>query len=250
MMGLPDKDLDQFQSWSEDLLVGVGGIGTSKEDIKKSGDAYEALINYFEEIILKRKNSPGEDFIGKLIKAEEEGDKLNIKEMYGTCLLLLIAGHETTTRLIGNGMFTLFKHQEQLDYLKNNHDLIPNAIEEILRYEPPVHATVRFAENDMTYDEKSYKRGTPFAVSIAGANRDPEANNNPNEFDILRKEIKHISFGYGPHMCIGASLARIESRIAFEVLFDRYPKLNLMEKNPVWGKNLIFRGFDHLKIGT
>ena len=250
MMGLPDKDLDQFQSWSEDLLVGVGGIGTSKEDIKKSGDAYESLINYFEEIILERKNSPGEDFIGKLIEAEEEGDKLNIKEMYGTCLLLLIAGHETTTRLIGNGMFTLFRHQEQFDHLKNNFDLIPNAIEEMLRYEPPVHATVRFAENDMTYNEKPYKRGTAFAVSIAGANRDPEANNNPNEFNILREEIKHISFGYGPHMCIGASLARIESRIAFEVLFDRHPRMTLLEKNPIWGKNLIFRGFDHLKITT
>ena len=250
MMGLPDKDLDQFQSWSEDLLVGVGGIGTSKEDIKKSGDAYESLINYFEEIILERKDSPGEDFIGKLIKAEEEGDKLNIKEMYGTCLLLLIAGHETTTRLIGNGMFTLFKHQEQFNHLKNNYNLIPNAIEEMLRYEPPVHATVRFAENDMTYDKKSYKRGTAFAVSIAGANRDPEANKNPNEFNILREEIKHISFGYGPHMCIGASLARIESRIAFEVLFERYPRMALLEKNPVWGKNLIFRGFNHLKIRT
>ena len=248
MMGLPNEDLDQFQTWSEDLLVGVGGIGTSREDIKKSGDAYEALINYFEKIILSRKNSPGDDFIGKLIQAEEEGDKLNIKEMYGTCLLLLIAGHETTTRLIGNGIFTLFNHLDQMKYLKNNFDLIPNAIEEMLRFEPPVHATVRFAENDMTYDEKHYKRGTAFAVSIAGANRDPEANKNPNEFDIAREDIKHISFGYGPHMCIGASLARIESRIAFECLFERFENLELMDKNPLWGRNLIFRGFDNLKL--
>ena len=248
MMGLPNEDLDQFQAWSEDLLVGVGGIGTTKEDIKRSGDAYEALINYFEEIILSRKNSPGDDFIGKLIQAEEEGDKLNIKEMYGTCLLLLIAGHETTTRLIGNGMFTLFNHLDQMNYLKNNFDLIPNAIEEMLRFEPPVHATVRFSENDMTYNEKNYKRGTAFAVSIAGANRDPEANKNPNEFDIAREDIKHISFGYGPHMCIGASLARIESRIAFECLFERFENLELLDKNPVWGRNLIFRGFDHLKL--
>ena len=248
MMGLPNEDLNQFQAWSEDLLVGVGGIGTTREDIKRSGDAYEALINYFEEIILSRKNSPGDDFIGKLIQAEEEGDKLNIKEMYGTCLLLLIAGHETTTRLIGNGMFTLFNHLDQMNYLKNNFDLIPNAIEEMLRFEPPVHATVRFSENDMTYDEKNYKRGTAFAVSIAGANRDPEANKNPNEFDIAREDIKHISFGYGPHMCIGASLARIESRIAFECLFERFENLELIDKNPVWGKNLIFRGFDHLKL--
>ena len=248
MMGLPNEDLDQFQAWSEDLLVGVGGIGTTKEDIKRSGDAYEALINYFEETILSRKNSPGDDFIGKLIQAEEEGDKLNIKEMYGTCLLLLIAGHETTTRLIGNGMFTLFNHLDQMNYLKNNFDLIPNAIEEMLRFEPPVHATVRFSENDMTYNEKNYKRGTAFAVSIAGANRDPEANKNPNEFDIAREDIKHISFGYGPHMCIGASLARIESRIAFECLFERFENLELLDKNPVWGRNLIFRGFDHLKL--
>ena len=248
MMGLPNEDLVQFQAWSEDLLVGVGGIGTSKEDIKKSGDAYEALIRYFEEIILSRKNSPGDDFIGKLIQAEEYGDKLNIKEMYGTCLLLLIAGHETTTRLIGNGMFTLFNHQDQMSLLKKNYKLIPNAIEEMLRYEPPVHATVRFAENEMVYDGKTYKRGTPFAVSIAGANRDPEANKNPNEFDITREDIKHISFGYGPHMCIGASLARIESRIAFECLFERFKNLELEEKNPVWGRNLIFRGFDNLKL--
>ena len=247
MMGLPNEDLDQFQAWSEDLLVGVGGIGTSKEDIKKSGDAYEALINYFERIILARRDSPGDDFIGKLIQAEEEGDKLNIKEMYGTCLLLLIAGHETTTRLIGNGMFALFNHLEQMSALKSEFELIPNAIEEMLRYEPPVHATVRFAENDLSYNGKPYRRGTPFAISIAGANRDPEANANPNEFDIFRKDIKHISFGYGPHMCIGASLARIESRLAFEVLFERFKNLDL-EENPKWGKNLIFRGFDNLKI--
>ena len=248
MMGLPNEDLDQFQAWSEDLLVGVGGIGTSKEDIKKSGDAYEALIRYFEEIILSRKNSPGDDFIGKLIQAEESGDKLNIKEMYGTCLLLLIAGHETTTRLIGNGMFTLFNHLDQMSLIKNNYELIPNAIEEMLRYEPPVHATVRFAENEMVYDGKTYKRGTPFAVSIAGANRDPEANKDPNEFNITRENIKHISFGYGPHMCIGASLARIESKIAFECLFERFKNLELEDKNPVWGRNLIFRGFDNLRL--
>ncbi len=250
MMGLPNEDLDQFQAWSEDLLIGVGGIGTSKEDIKKSGDAYESLIRYFEEIILSRKNSPGDDFIGKLIQAEESGDKLNIKEMYGTCLLLLIAGHETTTRLIGNGMFSLFNHQDQMSLLKDNYELIPNAIEEMLRYEPPVHATVRFAENEMIYDGKTYKRGTPFAVSIAGANRDPEANKNPNEFNITREDIKHISFGYGPHMCIGASLARIESKIAFECLFERFKYLELEDKNPVWGRNLIFRGFDNLKLKT
>ena len=250
MMGLPDKDLNQFQMWSENLLQEVGGIGSSVKKRKLARDAYEDLIRYFEKIILSRKDNPGDDFIGKLIKAEEEGDKLNVKEMYGTCLLLLIAGHETTTRLIGNGLYSLFNHPEQFNLIRKDYSLIPNAIEEMLRFEPPVHATVRFAYADMEYEGNSYKKGTPFAISIAGANRDPEANENPNEFNILRNKINHVSFGYGPHMCIGASLARIESRLVFEKIFERFPKLRLGDELPKWQKNFIFRGFENLIIKT
>ena len=250
MMGLPDSDLNQFQTWSENLLQEVGGIGSSVKKRKLARDAYEDLIRYFEKIIIERKDNPGDDFIGKLIQAEEEGDKLNVKEMYGTCLLLLIAGHETTTRLIGNGLYSLMKNPDQYELIKKDFSLIPNAIEEMLRYEPPVHATVRFAYADMDYEGRFYKRGTPFAISIAGANRDPEANENPNEFNILREQIKHVSFGYGPHMCIGASLARIESKLVFEKIFERFPDLKLAESEPSWQKNFIFRGFDNLLVKT
>ena len=248
MMGLPDSDLNQFQTWSENLLKEVGGIGSSVKKRKLARDAYEDLIRYFEKIIIERKNNPGDDFIGKLILAEEEGDKLNVKEMYGTCLLLLIAGHETTTRLVGNGLFALLNHPDQFEYLKDDHSKIPNAIEEMLRYEPPVHATVRFANENMTYRKRDYKRGTPFAISIAGANRDPEANQDPDSFNILRENIKHVSFGYGPHMCIGANLARIETRLVFERLLERFPNMKLGDKNPEWQKNFIFRGFENLEI--
>ena len=248
MMGLPDSDLNQFQTWSENLLKEVGGIGSSVKKRKLARDAYEDLIRYFEKIILERKDNPGDDFIGKLILAEEEGDKLNVKEMYGTCLLLLIAGHETTTRLVGNGLFALLNHPDQFECLKDDHSKIPNAIEEMLRYEPPVHATVRFANENMTYRKRDYKRGTPFAISIAGANRDPEANQDPDSFNILRENIKHVSFGYGPHMCIGANLARIETRLVFERLLERFPNMKLGDKNPEWQKNFIFRGFENLEL--
>ena len=248
MMGLPDSDLNQFQIWSENLLKEVGGIGSSVKKRKLARDAYEDLIRYFEKIILERKDNPGDDFIGKLILAEEEGDKLNVKEMYGTCLLLLIAGHETTTRLVGNGLFALLNHPDQFECLKDDHSKIPNAIEEMLRYEPPVHATVRFANENMTYRKRDYKRGTPFAISIAGANRDPEANQDPDSFNILRENIKHVSFGYGPHMCIGANLARIETRLVFERLLERFPNMKLGDKNPEWQKNFIFRGFENLEL--
>ena len=173
-----------------------------------------------------------------------------IRDRYCTCLLLLIAGHETTTRLIGNGLYSLMKNPDQYELIKKDFSLIPNAIEEMLRYEPPVHATVRFAYADMDYEGRFYKRGTPFAISIAGANRDPEANENPNEFNILREQIKHVSFGYGPHMCIGASLARIESKLVFEKIFERFPDLKLTESEPSWQKNFIFRGFDNLLVKT
>ena len=248
MMGLPDSDLNQFQTWSENLLKEVGGIGSSVKKRKLARDAYEDLIRYFEKIIIERKDNPGDDFIGKLILAEEEGDKLNVKEMYGTCLLLLIAGHETTTRLVGNGLFALLNHPDQFECLKDDHSKIPNAIEEMLRYEPPVHATVRFANENMTYRKRDYKRGTPFAISIAGANRDPEANKDPDSFNILRENIKHVSFGYGPHMCIGANLARIETRLVFERLLERFPNMKLGDKNPEWQKNFIFRGFENLEL--
>ena len=248
MMGLPKEDLNDFQKMSEDLLLEVGGISSSIDQKKRARDAYEELIRYFEKIILEKKDNPGEDFIGKLIQAEEEGDKLNVKEMFGTCLLLLVAGHETTTRLIGNGLYTLFNHPEQFDYLKTNHQLIPNAIEEMLRFEPPVHATVRFAHDDINYANKNFKKGTAFALSIAGANRDPLANKNPNQFDIARENIKHVSFGYGPHMCIGAHLARMETKLALEALFERFPNMELLDKKPKWGRNFIFRGFEHLEI--
>ena len=248
MMGLPDSDLNQFQTWSENLLKEVGGIGSSVKKRKLARDAYEDLIRYFEKIIIERKDNPGDDFIGKLILAEEEGDKLNVKEMYGTCLLLLIAGHETTTRLVGNGLFALLNHPDQFECLKDDHSKIPNAIEEMLRYEPPVHATVRFANENMTYRKRDYKRGTPFAISIAGANRDPEANQDPDSFNILRENIKHVSFGYGPHMCIGANLARIETRLVFERLLERFPNMKLGDKNPEWQKNFIFRGFENLEL--
>ena len=248
MMGLPDSDLNQFQVWSENLLKEVGGIGSSVKKRKLARDAYEDLIRYFEKIIIERKDNPGDDFIGKLILAEEEGDKLNVKEMYGTCLLLLIAGHETTTRLVGNGLFALLNHPDQFELLKQDHSKIPNAIEEMLRYEPPVHATVRFANDDMTYRNRDYKRGTPFAISIAGANRDPEANQDPDAFNVLRENIKHVSFGYGPHMCIGANLARIETRLVFERLLERFPNMKLGDKNPEWQKNFIFRGFENLEL--
>ncbi len=245
MMGLPASDHARFQAWSEDLIDGTGTNDIAK--IETGNAASRALINYFREIIASRRGNPGDDLIGQLIRAEEAGDKLTERELYNTCLLLLVAGHETTTRLISNGVFLLLKHNLWRT-LRDAPERIPNAVEEMLRFEPPVQATQRFVLEDMEFHGKRLKRGDIVFTSIAGANRDPGANTEPDTFDIDREKVNQVSFGYGIHLCIGASLARLEAKVAFERLLAEFPDLRLSDKRPQWGSNPFFRGQDFLLV--
>ena len=185
-----------------------------------------------------------------MIAAEEEGDCLTETELYNTCLLLLVAGHETTTRLISNGLYLLLNSPEQLQRLKDEPDLIPQAIEEMLRFEPPVQATRRFATEDMEFHGTHFKRGDLIFLSIAASNRDPLANEDPEVFDITRTDLKQIAFGYGIHLCLGASLARLEAKVAFEEILGRYHTMELADPEIEWGKNAFFRGPEKLNIRT
>ena len=247
MLGLPKEDHDQFAHWSEELMLGTGTADADK--LERSLKANYALIDYFRQVSEAKAENPGDDMISRLISAEEEGDKLSGNELYNTCLLLLVAGHETTTRLIGNGLYLLMQHPDQFEQLRTNPDMIPQAIEEMLRFEPPVQATRRFVLEDMDFHGTALKKGQLVFVSIPGANRDPSINDSPEEFHIDRENPKQVSFGYGIHLCIGASLARMEARVAFEEILARYDHLELAE-TPVWGNNPFFRGVDGLKLRT
>lgn len=246
MMGLPESDRAQFQVWSEDLIASSGSNDSAL--IERSNRANRELIDYFKGIIEARRADPGEDLIGQLIRAEEEGDKLNAQELYNTCLLLLVAGHETTTRLIGNGLYLLLRWPDQLRRLKESPELMTNAVEEMLRFEPPVQATQRFVLEDMAFHGKQLKRGDMVFVGIAAANRDPNANDRPDVFDITRDRVNQVSFGYGIHLCLGASLARLEAKVALSTLIERFPDMTLANDDVRWGMNPFFRGFDHLEI--
>ena len=247
MMGLPQADHDQFQAWSEEVIEGT--FTTDPELIEQSIVSNKALIDYFVGIIEERRGEPGDDLIGQLIAAEEEGDKLNAQELYNTCLLLLVAGHETTTRLIGNGLYWLLKNPDQLQILRDDPEKIPHAVEEMLRYEPPVIATQRYALVDMEFHGKQLKKGDQLFIGFAAANRDPAANDEPDRFDITRTNINQISFGYGIHLCIGASLARLEGKVAFTRLLERFPNIEFGQQ-PAWGRNPFFRGFDEMWLET
>ncbi|XRG80106.1 cytochrome P450 [Rossellomorea sp. GAMAL-10_SWC] len=246
LLGVPKEDRDLFRNWS-DAFIKFIDFNTTMEDLELVSKDILDASNYFRNLISKRRIEPKEDLISNLIVAEESGDKLSEDEMIASCLLLLIAGHETTVNLITNGYYLLLKHPEQFELLKNDLTLIPSAIEEILRYESPVIFTSRWAREDFEFAGNSIKKGDYFMVSLGGANYDPTVTTNPETFDITRKNIKHLSFSSGPHFCLGAPLARLEGQIAIEKLIRHLVNPVLIEE-PTRRKNVAFRGFESLKI--
>ena len=246
MLGLPEEDLPRFQALSNQLL-GLTVLGN--DELMQAGvRANNELQDYFAEVIEAKRKAPGQDLISRLIAAEEEGDRLSTEEMYSTCVLLLVAGHETTTRLIANGMYTLLKHPDQLALLQQDPSLTPNAVEEMLRYEPPVQLLGRFADSDFEFCGKQIKKNQMVIGVIGSANRDPKANKDPDVFDVTRQDIKHVSFGHGIHLCLGLNLARLEARVAINALLKRFPAMALADQEIVWTNIPLVRGMENLLI--
>ncbi len=248
LLGLPEEDLERFQDMSARLL-GISAIGNN-EKMDAGIYANSQLTEYFKIVIAQKRLAPGEDLISRFIEAEEEGDHLTADEMISMCVLLLLAGHETTTRTISNGMYTLLRHPEQLEMLKQNPELTPNAVEEILRFEPPIQTVPRFAVNDIDFYGKRIMKNQKIEAVIASANRDSAANPNPDQFDVTRKNVRHISFGHGIHLCLGLSLARLETKIAINALLKRFPNMEMAEQNIEWSRSPIIRSIDNLTIVT
>lgn len=248
MLGLPKADREQFQAWSNELL-GLTAIDNPKL-ITRAAAAYAEVISYLKEIVEHKRANPDGGFISQLVAAEEEGDRLTAEELYSTCALLLSAGHETTTRLIGNGLFLLLSHPQQMQKLREDPTLLDNAIEEMLRFEPPVQFMVRFALEDMEFYGKRIKKNQLLLLLIGSANRDGQANDRPEEFDISRESPKHVGFGHGPHLCLGLALARLEARIAFTRLLERFPDLCLSDETVVWSQHALVRGVEKMVVGS
>ena len=248
MMGVPPSERHLFERWSEELL---GGTDLGKPAlIRKGGEANMEMRAYLAQLAEIKRQAPGQDLISQLIMAEEHGDKLSLDELYSTCILLLVAGHETTTRLIGSCLYLLLHHPEQMEAARQSEEHLVNALEESLRYEPPVQFTARIVKESFTVDGCKLKRGQLLMLSIAAANRDPAANKDPDSFDIKREKVIHLSFGHGIHLCLGMSLARLEAKIVFDKLFDRFPTLIYAEEKPDWGTNPMFRGLESLSVET
>jgi cytochrome P450 len=205
------------------------------------------MRTYLRGLLDERRAKPREDLISELLTLEIEGDRLAEDELLSTCLTLLVAGHETTTNLIGSAIWLLLKHPDQHARLRANPALMASAIEEVLRFESPLHRVGRTALNDTNVAGVTVRKGETVFLLLASANRDPVQFTQPDEFDIGRTPNKHIAFGYGIHFCLGAALARLEAPIALNAFFERWPNARLRDDNLDWHSG-VMRGLKSLPI--
>lgn len=250
MLGIPGEDQADFQKWSDDLADFFGNA-TARVDIARR--AQNSLINlteYFRARLPERRQNLGDDLISLLLRVEEEGEVLTVEELLAQCTLLLVAGHETTRNLIGNGLLALLQHPDQYAKLKENPGLMHLAVREFARYDSPVQFSGRAATTDFSWFGQEIRKGQTVILLLGSANHDPEKFSNPAKLDIARDEGMPLSYGHGAHYCLGAALAQFETEIAFTTLLERAPDLRMLDDEPAWRANLSFRGLSRLRVAA
>ncbi len=252
MLGVPGLDVDSLKKWSDDLAAFVLTSRVNPDRYRVAAESIREMVAYFEELVAVRRRDPGDDVTSGLIAAHDADDRLSVAELVANTILMLFAGHETTTQLIGNGLLALLRHPVQLARLKaRRHDraAVRNAVEEILRFDGPTLASVRVVARRFEIDGKRLAPGERVFLFNAAANRDPAVFPEPDRFAIDRPEAgRNVAFGYGLHFCIGAPLARLEGEIAFATLLDRLDDLALMQSTPDWSDSLNVRGVHALEV--
>lgn len=247
LMGVPDKDMPKFKELSDEFAKLLNPL-SSDDDIYSGYVAKGELGKYFNDLIAMRKKDPSDDLLSRIIHDMENGYRISEEELLTMLSLLLVAGHETTTNLIGNGFYALLRNRDQMEILQNDRSLLKNSIEEMLRYDSPVQMVVRTPMREDTVIEGHTVKKNEFITCIIGsANHDESVFKDPEKFDITRREIRHLSFSEGIHFCLGAPLARVEGAIAFDKLLDHLGNCELMEI-PKYRANFNMRGLEQLKL--
>jgi pimeloyl-[acyl-carrier protein] synthase len=249
LLGVPPEDRDKFHGWSEKVARGTVDELRTGAAAKEGDEAGMALAYYFSDLFDLRRREPAADLVSAFIAARDDQDRLTEIELMAMCMGLLIAGHTTTANLLGNGMLTLLRHPAQLALLQRQPDLMPSAVEEMLRYESPIQrATFRMTTVPVEIGGTMVPKGQQVSAVIGAANRDPEIFPEPETFDITRQPNRHVAFGFGAHFCFGAPLARAQARLGFSRLLERLPNLQLANETPEWGMTTFFRGLDALPV--
>ena len=247
MPGIPLADRDNFREWSQ---AAVSFTPADRANPAVTAKLIE-FIAYLRRLVAEKHANPGDDLLSGLVLAEAEGDKLSENELLSMIFLLIVAGHETTVNLIGNGTLALFEHAEQRASLRENPNLLKSAIEEMLRYYGPVEVSLtRWVRQDTELGGQRMRRGEQIVALLASANHDETQFPNPEEFDIRREPNRHVAFGTGIHSCLGATLARLEGQVAFATLLARMPDLALaIPRHEVrWRDATFLRGLTQLPV--
>jgi len=248
MLGLPGEHFQMFKDWCDELALFVGGSRAIEDKYPRARRAAHELIDYFRRQIADRRTSPRDDLISGLVTARDEAARLSEDELVAQCILLLFAGNEATSNLIGNGTLVLLRHPAALDQLRRNPDIIQSAVEELLRFESPAQSVVRLATEDIEIDGTMIRKGDRLHLLLNAANRDPTRFPDADTLDLLRDPNPHIAFGHGIHYCIGGPLAKVEAQVAFSTMLRRFEHLTLEIDEPEWLDSMTFRGVKSLPV--
>ena len=248
MLGVPVKDAPQLKAWSRDFAEMLGNFQHNPERAPRVRQSLDEMTKYFQSAIREIERHPREGLIKSFLDAEINGDRFTEEEIIANTIVTMVGGQETTTNLIGNGVLTLLRHPEEFDKLRADHSLVPSALEEMLRFEPPSQQTARLAPMDVELGGKRIRKREAVIAVMAAGNRDPERFPDPDRFDIKRTDNRHLSFGWAAHFCFGAALARIEGQAAFEAILQRIPHLRIVQDPLVWRTNLGLRGLTALHV--
>jgi cytochrome P450 len=246
LLAIPGIDHHAVGQWTAALSLATA---TPTPEARAGADrAITAFADYTSELIAQRRARPGDDLLSELIAVEQGGDRLTRDELVAMVVQMLYAGHETTRNLIGNGLFTLLRHPEQLARLRREPALLPGAVEEMLRFEPPILFVSRVASADVELAGVSVRKGDLVHLGLASGNRDPEQFPDADRFDVTRPAPRNLSFGWGMHFCLGAGVARMEGRVAFETLLGRFASIELVGGVPPWAPATALRTLESFPV--
>ena len=249
MLGVPTADHELLKSWSQDFAEMLGNFQHNPGRARKTLRSVEEMVAYFQAAVSREASNPTEGLINALATAEVDGDRLTEEEIVANVIVTMVGGQETTTNLIGNGLLTLLRQPDELRRLRSEPELMPSAVEELLRYESPSQHTARLAPAEAVLDGKEIPEGAAVIAVMGAGNRDPERFADPDRLELDREDNRHLAFGWAGHFCFGAPLARIEGQIAFETLLARFPQLSLVDGEEIrWRPNLGLRGLTELRV--
>jgi cytochrome P450 len=248
MLGVPREELPRLKRLSDEMALFIGSARDTPDKYPRAETATTEMAALFRELIRIRREKPQRDLLTELVQVEDAGDRLTDDELVATCVLLLFAGHETTTHHIANGLRALLAFPAELQRLRESPGLAAAAVEELLRYDGPIGAQVRIVQEPQTLHGKSFKPGERVFLLMNAANRDPRAYEDPDHVDLQRHGVPHLTFGFGAHICLGFPLARLEGQIALPAVLARWREIEIAAPRLEWIDSMVLRGMKAMPV--